>query len=434
MTEPMILCPGVHALRIYESGAKYGSIDFKWSERERLALIDGFHIDHGIHKGGRTAMDPFATKEHVLSSLESLPEAGRWYRVDPELHLAGMQARHKSGALALESFRKGVESGWKPVDPGGFTIALTCATFENDSGEEVPNWAGWLLDGSTGQALWCGLEILLPRRPLLEPLDGAWPLKELSELRLCVIGVGSIGSAAVVALAAYGIRHISMIDPDRLLWHNLARHQANWRQVGLLKVEATRQLLMHRDPEIDVEAHALDVIYDADLVRPILDECDLAMVCADGVEARRVANHLARRAGLPSVFACVLENGAYGELHRFIPGRTGCLLCSRETMREEGAIDPEGSLDLPYGTGSRHLPMTAVTGDLALVGGLAAKIAVATLLERAGHRDQRLAGDHAVLALRPKPGRAAPFDLEKTGEIAWSRAPGPRTDCLTCGS
>jgi hypothetical protein len=134
------------------------------------------------------------------------------------------------------------------------------------------------------------------------------------------------------------------------------------------------------------------------------------------------------------VFACVLADGAFGEILRIRPPRVGCLLCARAELMAQGAMNPEPLLDRGYGTGTRHLPMTAVGGDLGLVGELAAKVTIATLLEALGHREQHLPGDQAVLALRPKPGMAAPFDMEFAGEARWRALPAPRPDCPTCGS
>ncbi len=67
---------------------------------------------------------------------------------------------------------------------------------------------------------------------------------------------------------------------------------------------------------------------------------------------------------------------------RLLPWPTaGGLLCHRQYLADIGGFDPE--LDVPYGEGNGQRPMTAVAGDLQLVGQLAAKAAVATLLERA---------------------------------------------------
>jgi hypothetical protein len=195
-----------------------------------------------------------------------------------------------------------------------------------------------------------------------------------------------------------------------------------------------RRRMLYRDSGLEIREWPLDLIHDADQIRPLLREVDIALVSTDGVDSRRTASHLIHRAGKPAVFACVIEDGAYGELQRIRPGATGCIHCLRETYREQGLIDSEAMLDREYGAGTRHLPMTAVTDDLGLVGDLAAKMTLATLLEPGGHRDQRLADDLAILSLRPKPNRPAPFDLELCGELRWHPLPPPRPDGPTCSS
>jgi hypothetical protein len=76
--------------------------------------------------------------------------------------------------------------------------------------------------------------------------------------------------------------------------------------------------------------------------------------------------------------------------------------------------------------------MTAVGSDLALMGDFAAKVVVATLLEDAGHHDQRLPGDWALLGLRGDLRLRAPFDVPM-GEIRWSPMADPVPGCPTCG-
>jgi len=168
-------------------------------------------------------------------------------------------------------------------------------------------------------------------------------------------------------------------------------------------------------------------------MRPLFRRSDIVVVCVDGVAPRRVANHLAVWAATPAVLACVLEDGAIGEILRVRPGSgSGCLLCHRAQLRDDGRIDPEPGLDLGYGIGLTHRPMTAVGGDLALVGEFAAKVAVATLLEGHGYRDQRLPGEHAVLGLRPVPGLTPPFDVAGAGAVSWSPVDVPQPGCPTC--
>lgn len=429
MIEPAIIIPGVYAERIAQSGKNSGTLDVKWDAVELLAVIDGFRA--GRDGTAIRGLSDLPRGQHYLAHASTQAGMGLWFRADPELHVAGMQSRIVSGALPLDYFRDKIAGGdW--TNPGhGKTITLTCADVSEQDG---PHFAGWLLSGDEESAEWCFVEVADDDSELLAPLRPGWPLDEIADQQILIVGAGSIGSAACESLASYGVRKFALVDPDRLLTHNFARHRVDRSQLGRHKVNAVAARLSDRDPMVDIQALPLDVIYDADLIRPLIAEVDLVLVCADGVEPRRAANHLARRAGKPTVFACVLADGAFGEVLRIRPPRVGCLLCARAALMARGAMNPEPMLDRGYGTGTRHLPMTAVAGDLGLVGDFAAKVTVATLLEELGYRDQCLPGDQAVLALRPKPGMADPFDLSPTAEVRWDELPQPRADCPTCGS
>lgn len=429
MIEPAIIIPCTYAERIAQSGKNSGTLDVKWDELELLAVIDGFRAGRD---GNAIRGLSDLPRNHYLAHASTQVGMGLWFRVDPELHVAGMQSRIVSGALPLDYFRDKIIGGdWTNPGHGKKTIALTCADAPEHDG---PHFAGWLLSGDEQSAEWCAVEVADEESELLAPLRPGWPLDEIADKLVLVVGSGSIGSAACEDLASYGIRKFALVDPDRLLTHNFARHRVDRGQLGRHKVNALAARLRDRDPMVDIRALPLDVIYDADLIRPLMAEADVVLVCADGVEPRRVANHLARRAGNPVVFACVLADGAFGEVLRIRPPRVGCLLCARAPLMARGAMNPEPTLDRGYGTGTRHLPMIAVAGDLGLVGEFAAKVTVATLLEKLGYRDQRLPGDQAVLALRPKPGMAAPFDLSFAAEVRWDELPPPRANCPTCGS
>jgi hypothetical protein len=131
----------------------------------------------------------------------------------------------------------------------------------------------------------------------------------------------------------------------------------------------------------------------------------------------------------------VLEDGRLGEVIRVRPGVTACLLCSREQLATDGVLNPEPSLDLGYGEGRRHLPMTAVGGDLDIVGRVAARAVVSTLFEDDGFLGERLPADHGVIGLRPaldwEP--EEPFDVERTLAVTWHPLGPPSPDCPSCG-
>jgi hypothetical protein len=265
-------------------------------------------------------------------------------------------------------------------------------------------------------------------------LDPYWPVADLSTVTAMVVGVGSIGGAAATALAGYGLGRLLLVDPDRLMWHNLIRHMLPRRYVGHYKVDSLREHLTDQRGDTEVTAFRYDVVDDADRVRSLLAETDIILCCADGVAARRATSHLARRASTPAVLACVLADGGIGEVIRLRPWPDhGCLLCRRHALTDNGTLDPEPVLEAAYGTGTLHRPMTAIGSDLFIVGYLAAKVTVSTALETAGHFAHRLPGEHLTIGLQARRGWTGPFDLGYTGNVRWAPAAPPRAGCPTCG-
>lgn len=428
MIDQLVVLPRDYAKRIVNSKGRGGLIDIRQDASEGLYVVDGY--TRSQTEGGRHGISSWV-RDHYVGSIGS-DQAAYWYRVDPAVHFFGKLGAIKSGSLPLDEFKAAVEGVWIGLHRKAPALAITYADFSEGEGEPQIDWQAWFLSEAEQIAQVIPLAVVDEDLPLLAPLVGHWPLRDLLGAHVVVVGAGSIGSAANDALASYGVGHLTLVDYDRLLSHNFARHRAHPRNLGRRKVNAERERLLERDPNLKITALALDVIYDADIMRPIFADADVVLVAADGIDPRRAANHLARRAGTPAVFACVLENGAYGEIIRSRPP-AGCLVCARAELHEAEGMEPETTLDLGYGTGTRHLPMTAVGGDLAIVGQMAAKVAAATILESKGHRDQRLPGDQAVVALRPRANRAAPFDAQAALDVSWRAMSASRPDCPTCG-
>ncbi len=418
-----VLLPSSIAKSIRMSGAKWGTIDLRWDKTEDLVVVDGYS------KGERVRIRPAVDwlKEHYSNYVTTTASSGWWYRGDAELHEVGFQAGIRRSGVTIDYFREHVPLMRLP-DRNGARLVIT-VVIDGDHAQ----FAAWSV--SAEGATRFPLEQVREDEDLFAPLGADWPRTALADKLVTVIGLGSIGSAAAEALSGYAVRDFAFVDPDRLAGHNFARHRVSRRELGRMKVNAVEQMLTTRDPEARVERYPLDVADDADVMRPLFARSSAILVCSDGVESRRVANHLACRAGVPVTLACVLEDGAIGEVICVRPGVTACLLCARERLRDSGVVDPEPMLDHGYGTGFRHLPMTAVGGDLDLVGKFAARALVSTLLVAAGYLRERLPGEHAVLGLRPQLDREpeAPFEVERALEISWHPLGNPKGDCPSCG-
>lgn len=359
---------------------------------------------------------------------------GQWLRAaDPALHVQHLLLLSRPGsAISFDNFRTLAPSVKDPGAKLGLLISHLPNVADDLRQAGVQEFAGWAVTRDSVQPVHLELE---PDAFGISQLSGLWPIEQLAGNSVLLVGCGSIGAAAAEALAGYGIGRVELVDPDRFLWHNMIRHVLGPESVGRYKVDALKLRHEHRWPRQTVIPHRLDVVIDAHHIRPLMDRIDLVLCAADGIAPRRVVSHLARRAGKPAVLACVLDHGAIGEVVRLRPSpRFGCLLCLRADLQKQGAMDAEADQELDYGTGLVHQPMTAVPPDLQQVGLLAAKVAVATLLEsHHGDHTQRLPGEHAIIGLRPRGDLAAPYDVMAPTEIRWRSIPPPRPTCPTCG-
>ena len=420
--EAFVLASSV-ASRIRDATAAWGTLKLVFSEPDHLIGITGAgERTDSMYDTGRTDL-----KGTVLARGDEYGAAGLWYRSQPELHECHAWFRRTGSAMPTDLFRALIVDGWRQPPASGATPVITHAR------EAEREWAAWSV--SRDRVAPAMLTILWPDDA--DPLAGlppAWPLADLRSASVAVVGVGSIGSAVANALAMYGIGAIFLVDDDRLLWHNLSRHQGTRADIGRYKVDAVADVMASRWPATVVEPLRLNVISDADKMRPLFDHCQVIVCAADGVAPRRVVSHLARRADKTAVLACVLLDGAIGEVLRLRPWPGyGCLLCQRQQLIEQGGIDPEPDLDMGYGVGDSHRPMTAVGSDLAIVGQCAAKLAVATVLEVAGHYDQVITGEYAIVGLRRDVSAAPPYDVEP-GQVRWLPAAPQREGCPTCGA
>lgn len=94
-----------------------------------------------------------------------------------------------------------------------------------------------------------------------ELLVGNDILKLIETKKVIVFGVGGVGSWCAEALVRSGIRHITIVDSDRVCITNINRQlMATTKTVGRVKVEALKERLLEICPSVEVEA--LQMIYD----------------------------------------------------------------------------------------------------------------------------------------------------------------------------
>jgi hypothetical protein len=425
---PLIAISQEAVTRISTSSAQGGDLKFLHTTVDDVYVVSSVETTSGLQL-------PVTDYRSTYTALRraSDPCLGQWLSPVPlEAHVYHHAMAFRPGtAMALSDFQALVPHARNPrAGPYPLISRVPCLDDEMRAAG-VDEYAGWNV---TKDGVYPITIQIQPGEVGVRRLARQWPVAELQSDRVTLVGLGSIGSVVAQALAAFGTGTIDLIDPDRFLWHNMIRHMLGPESVGRYKVNAVKETLGDRWPETHFAPHILDAVNDAHELRPLLANSDIVVCAADGIAPRRVVSHLARRASIPAVLACVLDDGAVGEILRLRRGpKFGCLLCQRAALQAQGGMDPEASQELDYGTGNAHKPMTAVGPDLWLIGELTAKIAVSTLLEaKHGYGEHRLPGEHAVISLRTANGLAAPFDLPDTTSIRWGQVPPPRPDCPTC--
>ena len=77
----------------------------------------------------------------------------------------------------------------------------------------------------------------------------------ISEARVIVFGVGGVGSWCAESLVRSGIRHLTIVDSDRVCITNVNRQlMATTRTIGKVKVEALKERLLTINPSAEIDA------------------------------------------------------------------------------------------------------------------------------------------------------------------------------------
>lgn len=88
-----------------------------------------------------------------------------------------------------------------------------------------------------------------------ERLLGPDAMERIGEKRVIIFGVGGVGSWTAESLVRSGVRHLTIVDSDRVCITNVNRqNMATMQTVGMVKVEALRERLLAINPKADILA------------------------------------------------------------------------------------------------------------------------------------------------------------------------------------
>lgn len=133
-----------------------------------------------------------------------------------------------------------------------------------------------------------------------ERLYGPGSLTRLAAVRVCVVGVGGVGSWAAEALARAGVGGLILVDLDHVAESNINRQaQALTATLGQAKVLAMADRVAAINPACRVTT--IEDFVTEDNPATLLPACDGVVDAIDQVRAKAALIAHCRRAGLPLV-------------------------------------------------------------------------------------------------------------------------------------
>jgi len=155
---------------------------------------------------------------------------------------------------------------------------------------------------------------------------------KLRNARVCLIGVGGLGSPIALKLAGMGVGYLRIVDRDIVSRSDLHRqHLYDAQSVGQPKVEVAWRRLSQLNPDVQIDPvpESLNSINAEELIEGM----DVVVDGLDRPEPRYIVNRTCNRLKIPYVFGAAIE--AFGNVSTLLPGQTFCLECFMPGLKDE---------------------------------------------------------------------------------------------------
>ncbi|MCY3664723.1 MAG: ThiF family adenylyltransferase [Gemmatimonadetes bacterium] len=234
----------------------------------------------------------------------------------------------------------------------------------------------WSRKGDRMELEWCN-KVRVPRKdryqidwnpspnrsytvaPMLQRSVETWGIgvqKGIQQLRIGIVGVGSVGAIVAETLARIGVSEITLIDPDRIEIHNLDRFiYGTLKRVGELKVRRVKHEIERHSTNEDVRIRTIDQGVEYENAYTHALDCDLLISCVDRPVPRDVLNYIAIANVIPVIDAGIAVEvnptnrsfeSARWRSHLVVPGNA-CLRCTGQYSSSDVVTELDGSLDDP---------------------------------------------------------------------------------------
>ena len=111
--------------------------------------------------------------------------------------------------------------------------------------------------------------------------------KKLKKAKVCILGLGGLGSNAAVLLARVGVGYLKLVDFDIVEASNLNRQQYRISHIGLKKTEAIRTIIKEINPFVEIEV--LNKKIDRENILSIVGDVEIVVEAFDVAETKAMA-------------------------------------------------------------------------------------------------------------------------------------------------
>ena len=108
--------------------------------------------------------------------------------------------------------------------------------------------------------------------------------EKLKKAKVCILGLGGLGSNVAILLARAGIGYLKLVDFDIVEASNLNRQQYRISNIGMKKTEAMKTIIKEINPFIEVEI--LDIKVNRENIHSIVGDIEIVVEAFDRAETK----------------------------------------------------------------------------------------------------------------------------------------------------
>ena len=111
--------------------------------------------------------------------------------------------------------------------------------------------------------------------------------KKLKKAKVCILGLGGLGSNVATLLARSGIGYLKLVDFDIVEASNLNRQQYRISHIGMKKTEAIKTIIKEINPFVEIEV--LNKKIDRENILSIVGDVEIVVEAFDVAETKAMA-------------------------------------------------------------------------------------------------------------------------------------------------